>query len=644
MINIRKSFTQKLVLGTLVLAMIIFTASLGILFIQSRRLIRVEALNRSSSVLNTTLQRLSRNLQTIETATNTYSWMIEQSFEADSLLELTSRIVRLNSNIDGCSVSAEAYTFPEHGRLFSAYTIRKGDSIISDIERPYDYFRKTWYQTPREKDEACWVVYFDDVDSLNVVLEGMLASYCKPLRRHDGSVLGIISTDLSLLRLSGIISEVKPYPHSYFVMLDEEGRYMIHPDKSKLFYTSIFTGIDPQHQRDIIALGHEMIAGNKGNLAVKIDGKDCLVCYQPVPGTEWSLALICPDSDVLAGYHRLTFVIGPLLVFGLIVILILCNRTVTHAIRPINDLLEKTQAIAAGNMEIHIPKSRQEDVIGSLQNSFASMLSSLDFHMGSVRYTSEQTKLRNEELVRATRLVENADKQKTDFIQNLSHQIRTPLNILMGFAQILREAESPSDDKFIRESLTEEEKKSITDMMSRNAKHLRRMLLMLFDSSEIGLNEELKNLQLDKLSCNEVAQRAICEVKRYFPDLNVNFKSNVPDDFAIHTCRIYLKRSLREILYNAATYSDGQHVSMYVEHKGDSIRFIVEDKGKGITESNREDIFRFFTKVDDLSEGLGLGLPLSKRHAQTLGGNLTLDADYHEGCRFILELPLTKQH
>lgn len=644
MISIRKSFTQKLVLGTLVLAMIIFTASLGILFYQSRRLIRVEALNRSSSVLNTTLQRLSRNLQTIETATNTCSWMIEQSFEADSLLELTSRIVRLNSNIDGCSVSAEAYTFPEHGRLFSAYTIRKGDSIISDIERPYDYFRKTWYQTPREKDEACWVVYFDDADSLNVVLEGMLASYCKPLRRHDGSVLGIISTDLSLLRLSGIISEVKPYPHSYFVMLDEEGRYMIHPDKSKLFYTSIFTGTDPRRQRDIIALGHEMIAGNKGNLAVKIDGKDCLVCYQPVPGTEWSLALICPDSDVLAGYHRLTFVIGPLLVFGLIVILVLCNRTVTHAIRPINDLLEKTQAIAAGNMEIHIPKSRQEDVIGSLQNSFASMLNSLNFHMGSVRYTSEQTKLRNEELVRATRLVENADKQKTAFIQNLSHQIRTPLNILMGFAQILREAESPSDDKFIRESLTEEEKKSITDIMSRNAKHLRRMLLMLFDSSEIGLNEELKNLQLDKLSCNEVAQRAIYEVKRYFPDLNVNFKSNVPDDFSIHTCRIYLKRSLREILYNAATYSDGQHVSMYVEQKGDSICFIVEDKGKGITESNREDIFRFFTKVDDLSEGLGLGLPLSKRHAQTLGGNLTLDADYHEGCRFILELPLTKQH
>jgi signal transduction histidine kinase len=51
-------------------------------------------------------------------------------------------------------------------------------------------------------------------------------------------------------------------------------------------------------------------------------------------------------------------------------------------------------------------------------------------------------------------------------------------------------------------------------------------------------------------------------------------------------------------------------------------------------------MFEPFTKIDDLSEGLGLGLPLSKRHMQYLGGDLTLDASYHDGCRFIAELPL----
>ena len=484
------------------------------------------------------------------------------------------------------------------------------------------------------------MVFFDDIDTLEVALEGMLASYCKPIRRRDGSIQGIISTDLSLLRLSDIISEEKPYPNSYFVMLDGEGRYMIHPDKSKLFYQTIFTGTDPRHQRDIIALGHEMTAGNKGSLAVKIDGKDCLVSYQPVPGTEWSLALICPDSDVLAGYHQLSFILGPLLILGLLIIIVLCNRTINHAIYPINELLEKTQAIASGNMEVYIPKSPRQDAIGSLQNSFASMLSSLNFHIGIARYSSEQTKQRNEELAKATQLVEEANKQKSAFIQNVSHQIRTPLNILMGFAQILREPVTPSSDNAICEALPEEEMKSITGMMSHNSKLLRRILLMLFDSSEVGIQEELNNLQRDKLSCNSLAQMTISDAKRIYPDLNINFVTNVPDDLCTITSRLYLKRSLREILYNAAKYSDGKHVTLLVERRGDNICFIVEEKGKGISEEDRKNIFNFFIKVDDLSEGLGLGLPLAKRHAENLGGDLTLDTDYHEGCRFILELPL----
>ena len=641
MISIRKSFANKLILGILVLSVIIFMVSLGILFTQSRHLIRVEALARASSVLNTTLQRVSRNLMTIENATNSYTWMAERSFEPDSILELTNRIVRLNPHIDGCSISTEPNIFPKYGRQFSAYTIREGDSIITVVEEPYDYFHKIWYKTPRERDEACWVVYFDDTDSLEVTLDGMLSSYGKPLRRRDGTVVGIISTDLSLLRLSKIISEVRPYPNSYFIMIDEQGRYMIHPDKNLLFYKTIFTDVDPRRHPDIIALGHEMTAGNQGRMAVKIDGEDCLVSYQPVPGTEWSLAVVCPDRDVLAGYNKLTYIIGPQLLFGLIIILVLCNKVVAHAIYPINDLLEKTQSIAANNMEVHIATTTREDAIGQLQNSFARMLASLNFHMGSVRYITQQTKERNEELEKATRLVEEADKQKTAFMQNVSHQIRTPLNIIMGFAQVLRETSTPTAGKAIGDALQEDEKKNITDMMIHNAKHLRRMLFMLFDSSEIGLSEETNALKEDHIPCNEVAQMAISDTARYFPDLHIPFKTNVPDDLSIHTSRLYLKRSLREILYNAAKYSDGQNVLMEVEREGDKIHFIIEDTGKGITDADRENIFKFFIKVDDLSEGLGLGLPLAKRHAELLNGDLKLDTDYHEGCRFILELPLT---
>jgi signal transduction histidine kinase len=378
-----------------------------------------------------------------------------------------------------------------------------------------------------------------------------------------------------------------------------------------------------------------MTAGRQGSMAVVIDGAPCLVCYQPVPGTNWSLALVCPDSDVLAGYHRLTYIVLFLLLVGLSIIFLLCHRAVAHSIRPLHQLLEKTQTIASGNMEVHIAQTKRADVIGRLQNSFATMLQSLSFHMGSVRYTSDQTKIRNEELARATRLAEEADRQKSAFIQSVSHQIRTPLNIIMGFSQVL------GDTAGCR--LSDEEMKSVTDRMDHNSKHLSRMVLMLFDSSDTGLSEELRAHHHDLVSCNDIAREAISYVRQHYPNLLVNFQTDLPDTFFIQTSQLYLMRSLREVLYNAAKYSDGQHILFHVSSTPTDARFVVQDTGPGIAEADRDLIFRFFIKVDDLSEGLGLGLPLAKRHACNLGGDLILDTDYHDGCRFIITIPLSSK-
>jgi len=114
----------------------------------------------------------------------------------------------------------------------------------------------------------------------------------------------------------------------------------------------------------------------------------------------------------------------------------------------------------------------------------------------------------------------------------------------------------------------------------------------------------------------------------------------LPDDFSTHTNTQFLEFSLEELLNNAVRYSDQQHVSLHVERSGEYIRFVVQDTGKGIAEADQENIFKFFTKVDDFSEGLGLGLPLTKRHAETLGGSLILDKSYKEGSRFIFKLPV----
>ncbi len=677
MISIRKSLSTKLSLSILLLAAPIFIVSLGVLFSQSRHIILSDAIGRANSALDVATQRVVRNLIMIETATNANSWLAEQDMRPQALLDITRKVVALNMLIDGCSISAEPGEFPEYGKYFSAYSVRmptsadslagsSPDSISTVVEEQYEYFGKIWYRTPRDLKAPCWVVYYDESDSLEVTIDGLIASYGKPLYDSNGHFAAIISTDLSLRRLSRIISsEVKPYPNAYFMMVGKEGNYLIHPDSTRLFTKTLFSDVDPHEQADIIVLGHEMTKGGRGSMAAVIDGVDCLVCYKPVPGTDWSFALVCPNSDILAGYRKQLYIIGMLLVVGLFVILVICHRAVSHAIRPVNQLLEKTQSIAEGNMEIHIPHSQRADAIGRLQNSFATMLQSLNFHMGSVRYTTEQAIQRNEELEQTTRLALEAERQKTSFIQNVTHQIRTPLNIIMGFAQILRDSspltaysqrtvaegkgggQLPPDG---HEMMSEEEVKSVVDMMDYNAKLLQHLVKMLFYSSETGLSEELKAVsKLESVGCNDIAREAIAEVQLRTPLINIDFKTEVNDELCIMTNRHYLTRALEELLYNATKYSDRQHISLSISlgdaqqqppSKG-TLRYVVEDTGNGIAAADRERMFMFFTKINDLSEGLGLGLPLAKRHAQNLGGDLTLDENYHEGCRFILELPLT---
>ena len=628
--------STRLAIVILVLAAPLFITTIGALFLEARQVIRHKAVGRAKSALNASMQRLDRNLLAVQTATEAYSWVLEEQLHPDSFLTLSHKVVALNPHIDGCSVSAEPYLFPEKGRHYSVYTVREPDSVRTVVEEEYEYFQKTWYKLPYDLNEPCWEIFFDEADSLELTIDGMLASYGKPLHNAKNEIVGVISTDLSLLKLTKIINEERPYPNSYFVMLDSDGRYVVHPDTTRLFKKTIFDDADPRTQQDLIALGHQMTAGKEGGMPIYIDGKGYLVCYQPVPGTDWSLAIVCPDNDILKNYYMLSNIVIPLLIIGLLIIVLLCYRAVSQAFGSIRQLLLKTRMIAEGNMEVFIGHSNRIDDVGRLQNSFAAMLQALQFHIGIVRYITEKLQQRNKELEEATKRAQEANQQKTTFIQNVSHQIRTPLNIVMGFSQVLHDAIKQ------REALPDEEMKSVTSTMDHQAKLLYRLVTMLFDSSDTGFSEELRTHQFDIVKCNDVAREAIEYLKEHYPEAETEFVSEVADDFSLQTSQLYLLRCLRELLYNSAKYSDGKHILLQITTTGHTIRYVVEDKGKGIPEADRDLMFKFFTKVDDLSEGLGLGLPLAKRHALNLGGNLWLDDTYHEGCRFILEIPLNQ--
>lgn len=628
--HIRKSLALKISIGILLLAIPIFIASMGILFMQSRHFIKKEAIKEATSTLNTTTERISGFLRVIETATNANDWLVTDNLQPDVLLGYTRRIVMLNSYTNGCSITTEPNMFPQYGHYFSAYSVRQGDSIKTVREAEYNYFEKPWYKIPREKGKACWIDPFNDYNEGTLSASDMITSYCKPLYTDDGTFIGVIATDLSLPFLASTIQAEKPYPNAYFFLLGKNGHYFVHPDSSRLIKQTIFSVYDAQNNPEVIALGHEMTTGQRGSIRLKLDGKPCLVSYRPVTGTPWSLALVCPESDILKSYNRLSLIITPIIIVGLLLIMLLCNRIVTHAIRPVNRLLTQSQHIAQGRFNEQIATTKRRDVVGRLQNSFATMQESLNIHVTNISKANADTTQQNEQLRLAYQQVEESYRQKTAFIQNMTHQIRTPLNIIIGFAQVLRDSDH---------ELPPDEIASIAEMMKHNSMLLHRMVLMLYDSSEMGIREEIKSNQDEEVVCNSIARECIDFAENYFPGLKIAFSTTLPDDFSIRSNSLYLLRSLREILYNSGKYSDGQHVSLQLSATKDTVRFAFQDTGSGIADNYKEYIFKPFTKVNDLSEGLGLGLPLSKQHVVRMGGTLTYDDTYREGCRIIIEMP-----
>ena len=641
MSKISRSLFWKLSLEIMLLAAPVFIISLGFFYLRSRNLIRQEAAERSKSILSTTIQRVSNYMGSIEATTNANAWLIEEQFTPDGMKTFSQRIVELNPLVLSCAVSTRPNTFPQYGTYLSIYTTHHEDSIVSVVETEFDYTDKVWYKEPYIKGKACWVDPFSDYIEGVVNPNEAVATYCRPLCSDDGSMIGVISTDLSFSQLAKTITSTEhPYADTYFMLLGGDGRYLIHPDTTCLFRKTIFTDADPLKDADRIALGHQMIDKQQGTMHFHLNGRQYHVCYQPVPGTDWSLAMVCPDSEILQGYHRLAYVITALILIGLLIMIWLCHHVVRKTIHPINKLLSITRQISNGNYDAVIPVSDQNDDISKLQNSFAAMQQSLYERMGSISKTAEEIRKQNERRAHEMQLAEESVKKKTLFIQNLSHQIRTPLNIILGFANVLQERISQRDAATtVHDSHEKEELSDITNMMKYNAIHLKRMILMLFDSSSSSGAESLMGNRKDEVSCNEVARECINYTYDHFPGLNIQFTSDLSDAVQILTNHLYLMRCIRELLYNAAKYSDGKHISLHVSETETSVCFTVQDKGPGLSENSEELIYKPFLKVDDLSEGLGLGLPLTKRHALSLGGDLIHDLTYTEGCRITLEMP-----
>ena len=389
---IRRKLSVRVSLWVVLFAAIIFLAALGFMFVQARDAVRQEAINRASQILNNTALRVTGILNRAEVASNMIEWLVMRHPDRpDSMFVYSEAALKENPDFFNCSIAFEPYFFEKYGRYFSAYSKRNGDSIrtMQGGSDSYQYFYMDWYLMPKLLDKMCWTEPYMDLDVATNTKE-MLTSYCNPIVDKEGKFLGVVNIGLSLSWLSNTISAVKPYPNSYSIMVGHGGTYFVHPDTTKLLNETLFTETLEREDTAKTALGHAMQRGEEGMRQLNVDGVDSYVFYKPLGQTGWSMAIVCPESDIFGGFDRLRRTVMTIVTVGLLLMLFFFIRIITSELRPLRRLAQEAETIASGQFDTKLPDFKRTDEIGQLSHSFGNMQNSLVSYIEELKATTAQ--------------------------------------------------------------------------------------------------------------------------------------------------------------------------------------------------------------------------------------------------------------
>ena len=240
----------------------------------------------------------------------------------------------------------------------------------------------------------------------------------------------------------------------------------------------------------------------------------------------------------------------------------------------------------------------------------------------------------NEELSSKNQEIEKAYKVKSDFLSSMSHELRTPLNSIIGFSSVLL---GPSGDP-----LTDDQRMALEKVL-KNGRHLLQLIndildLSKLESGRMTLSVETEDVTAILSNCILIVEPLI-QSKRL--TLTQDLQPNLP---ALTTDIVKVRQIMVNLLSNASKFTEEGGISIKVTQQEDGmVSFAVKDSGIGIGPKDYERVFEEFQQVDTSStrkyKGTGLGLPIARKLARMLGGDLTVKSELGKGSTFTMTIP-----
>lgn len=365
------------------------------------------------------------------------------------------------------------------------------------------------------------------------------------------------------------------------------------------------------------------------NDAIDYRGQKVVAVAEPLPRLGWGLVVKQDQSEVYAVMAQQLWVYALVLV-AIVLVIALASLVVSRRITsPLKRLHRLAERVAHGDLAQR-SGIRGDDEVALFASVFDTMLDRLqDFRGELERQVAERTS----ELEASRAEAEHANQAKSQFLAAMSHEVRTPMNAVLGMSEILQNTELNAQQRDMLHTIRESGQTLLTQINE------------ILDFSKIESDQlHLEAIPFDLYrTVYEAVRVNVTAAEKKDIDLIVDFEEHLPHHYVGDPVRI--KQILINLIGNALKFTEKGHVmvkvcasDLYVSNESKRLHIAVEDTGIGISAEVLPSLFELFTQADGSTTrkygGTGLGLAISRRLAELMGGSLEARSEVDKGSCF----------
>lgn len=607
----------------------------------------------------------------------------EQLYSPEALEKLVYDFVEQNAFVLGSTVAFEPDVFPERGRCFAPYSWKSADGEVHSrqLGTETDYYQEEWYAETKLSGEEYWCEPYFDEGGAKI----MMCTFSVPLKDENGNLVAVMTADVGLEDLKEYISSISPYPDSYIVLrsamgstlvneeLDSAGgndtiikgrtetgwtvelmlpfTYLLHRDSGIYFFIGavflitilivyfinrLLTGMQQRSSEEYLNVIDAISSGYSSICLVDLLTNQTVAFRDPV---NYEQVLGAPSEENSNFTARMTRLIE----------YDCCPADRAMMLKEVTPLAIRKGLANQDRYEVRFRKEAEgafcwyEMQVFIMERDKEGAPERAVIAFKDVNESVQHEKETQDALEQAVCTAESANKAKTDFLFNMSHDIRTPMNAIIGFTNMAKK--HIGDDEKVLDCLNKTQQSSSLLLALINSV----LDVSRIEAGQAKLDEKAADVNLSFTAIEDTLTELAAA-----RDISLSFEIEQVKNRYVYCDLDRCNRIFVNIISNAIKYTnEGGFVKVKCEQipcewEGYGLyRYTFEDSGIGMSEEFQKKVFEQFTreKTSTVSgiQGSGLGLAVCKSFTELMGGTIECKSRLGKGTTFTVTLPFRLQ-